>query len=460
MAITRKLHILGICGTFMGSLAQIAKQLGYQVSGSDVGMYPPMSDQLLQAGIVVSEGFDSAQIPSDVEWVIIGNALSRGNPAVEYVLEQGLPYISGPQWLGREVLQKRHVLAVSGTHGKTTTASMLAWILDVAGLNPSYLIGGVPENFGTSARLTNSPYFVIEADEYDTAFFDKRSKFVHYHPRILILNNLEFDHADIFPDLAAIERQFHHLIRTVPASGKILLHQQEPALEQVLEQGVWSEVLSIAQSQDAVSGWKWQLLEQDASSFKVTNPKQQSVDVHWSLSGLHNVKNAVIAMAAAAQVGVSLDLAVQALAEFISVKRRLEKIGESRGVLIYDDFAHHPTAIATTLEGVRAQHPQARIVAVLEPRSNTMKLGVHKDQLAQSVKAADVNFWLQPAQFTWSVATMAEACQGVVATNTEQLLQAVLAEVQAGDIVVVMSNGSFDNMPRRILAALQTKDSA
>lgn len=456
MAAAKKLHILGICGTFMGSLAQIAQQLGYQVSGSDVGVYPPMSDQLKQAGIQLCEGFNVEDIPTDVEWVIIGNALSRGNAAVEYVLEQGLPYISGPQWLGQQVLAKRHVLAVAGTHGKTTTASMLAWILDYAGLNPSYLIGGVPENFGRSARLTTSPYFVIEADEYDTAFFDKRSKFVHYYPRTLVLNNLEFDHADIFASLADIERQFHHLIRTVPSTGKILLHQQEPALERVLEQGVWSEVVAIA-AQANERGWSWQLVEHDAAKFVVTNPEQQSVEVNWSLSGLHNVKNAVIAMAAAAQVGVDLALAGQALAHFLSVKRRMEKVAEEQDIVVYDDFAHHPTAIATTLAGARAKHPHSRLVAVLEPRSNTMKLGVHKAQLAASVEAADLSFWLQPENIDWSLHEVAEQCRAPaqVCATTDALLAALMAELQAGDVVVVMSNGSFANMPRQILARLQ-----
>lgn len=459
MATPKKLHILGICGTFMGSLAQIAKQLGYEVSGSDAGMYPPMSDQLLHAGIAVSEGFRVEDIPTDVEWVIIGNALSRGNSAVEYVLEQGLPYISGPQWLGQEVLRHRHVLAVAGTHGKTTTASMLAWILDDAGLNPSYLIGGVPENFGTSARLTDSPYFVIEADEYDTAFFDKRSKFVHYYPRTFVLNNLEFDHADIFPDLAAIERQFHHAIRTVPASGKVLVPTQEPALERVVAQGMWSELVQVAQaSEKAAAGWQWQLIQEDASSFEVI-AEQQRVVVTWQLGGLHNVKNAVMAMAAAAQVGVSLEQSAAALGQFASVKRRLEKIGESHGVVIYDDFAHHPTEIATTLEGVRRQYPQARILAVLEPRSNTMKLGVHKDHLAAAVDAADLSVWLQPEHVQWSVTEVAEQCRvaGLVFKSVEAMIEALVAQVQSGDVIVVMSNGSFANMPRRFWAALSSK---
>lgn len=452
MVVAKKIHILGICGTFMGSLAQLAKQLGYQVSGSDTGVYPPMSDQLEQAGIKLTEGFDPAHIPADVDLVIIGNALSRGNAAVEYVLEQGLAYASGPQWLGQEVLRHKHVLAVAGTHGKTTTASMLAWILEYAGKNPSYLIGGVPENFGVSARLTDSPYFVIEADEYDTAFFDKRSKFVHYFSRTLVFNNLEFDHADIFPDLAAIERQFHHAVRTVPASGQIIWPTAEPALKRVLDQGCWSQQVTVGEQGD----WQWQLLQADASEFLVSTNDQQ-VKVQWQLTGVHNVKNAVMAMVAAAQIGIEPTQSAQALAEFVSVKRRLELVGEVNGVKIFDDFAHHPTAIATTLAGVRAKYPLRRLFAVLEPRSNTMKLGVHKEQLAQSVAVADKSFWLQPDSIEWSVADVVKACAqpSVSQTDVELLLDAVQAEAQAGDLIVVMSNGSFAGFPRKLLARLQ-----
>lgn len=437
----------------MGSLAQLAKQLGYQVSGSDAGVYPPMSDQLQHAGIALTEGFDPSGIPTDVDLVIIGNALSRGNAAVEYVLEQGIAYTSGPQWLGQEVLRHKHVLAVAGTHGKTTTASMLAWILEYAGKQPSFLIGGVPENFGVSARLTDSPYFIIEADEYDTAFFDKRSKFVHYFSNTLVFNNLEFDHADIFPDLAAIERQFHHAVRTVPASGQVLWPTEEQALKRVLEQGCWSQQIAVGEQGD----WCWQLLKEDASEFSVTAKNGAAVQVNWQLTGVHNVKNAVMAMIAAAQVGVDLAQAAAALAEFVSVKRRMELVGEVHGIKIYDDFAHHPTAIATTLEGLRAKYPQQRILAVLEPRSNTMRLGVHKAQLAQSVAAADKIFWLQPEHIDWSLAEVVTSCQqpAVFYSEVEQLLQAVQAEAQPQDLIVVMSNGSFANFPRKLLAALQ-----
>lgn len=450
---SQHIHILGICGTFMGSLAQIAKELGFNVSGSDAGVYPPMSDQLRQAGIELSEGFKPENIPADVDLVIIGNALSRGNPAVEYVLERNIPYTSGPQWLGQNVLQSRWVLAVAGTHGKTTTSSMLAWILDYAGMAPGFLIGGVPENFGVSARLGNSPFFVIEADEYDTAFFDKRSKFVHYHPRTAILNNLEFDHADIFPDLAAIERQFHHLIRTIPSSGQIILPERESALERTLAQGCWSSIVRTGVRPSA--DWQWRLLADDTSSFAVQQGKNE-VAVHWNLSGLHNIKNAVAAMAAAYHVGVKPEVSAQALSEFVSVKRRMEKVGQAQDICVYDDFAHHPTAIATTLEGARARHPHQRILAVLEPRSNTMKLGVHKAELAASVASADLSFWFQPDNIHWSVAEVAKACQHPSASfeQLDKLIAAVVAAAKDGDQIVVMSNGSFGGLPRRLVQAL------
>ncbi len=456
-----RLHILGICGTFMGSLAQLAKQLGHEVSGSDAGVYPPMSDQLSAAGIELSEGFDPQNIPADVELVIIGNAMSRGNPSVEYVLDRGIPYMSGPQWLGQAVLNGRWVLAVSGTHGKTTTSSMLAWILEYAGMQPGFLIGGVPQNFTVSARIGGSPFFVIEADEYDTAFFDKRSKFVHYQPRTLILNNLEFDHADIFPDLAAIERQFHHMIRTVPASGQIVLPVAEEALERVLAMGCWTPVTRFARNEGG--DWQWRLENDDASVFSIRNSDGSlSATVEWQLTGLHNVSNAIAAMLAARHVGVTPEIAAAALAEFASVKRRMERVGEAAGITVYDDFAHHPTAIATTLEGARARlaKDEGRILAVLEPRSNTMKLGVHKDGLASSVAAADIAYWFEPDNIDWSLADVVN--QGAVPSKCfndhDALISAVLAEAQPGDHIVVMSNGSFNGMPRRLLGALQEKN--
>ena len=448
--VAKRIHILGICGTFMGSLAQLAKALGHQVSGSDTGVYPPMSDQLIKAGIHLSEGFDPKNIPQDVDLVIIGNALSRGNPSVEYVLEQGLPYTSGPQWLGEEVLQKRWVLAVAGTHGKTTTSSMLAWILEYAGMQPGFLIGGVPENFEVSARLGGSPFFVIEADEYDTAFFDKRSKFVHYRPRTAILNNLEFDHADIFPDLAAIERQFNHLIRTIPSNGQIIFPNDEEAIERTLTQGCWSSVQRFGQDN---ADWTWRLENNDASSFSLHSEETGTATVNWQLSGLHNVKNAIAAMIAARHVGVTPEVAAEALGQFASVKRRMELVGETTNIQVYDDFAHHPTAIITTLEGAKAKFPNSRILAVVEPRSNTMKMGIHKDSLANSVAAADKAFWFQPDNLNWQLSDNipADHCFN----DHQQLIDAVVREAKPGDCIVVMSNGSFANMPRNLLAALQ-----
>lgn len=455
-----RLHILGICGTFMGSLAQLAKALGHEVSGSDAGVYPPMSDQLTAAGIELKEGFSPQNIPQDTELVIIGNAMARGNPAVEYVLERGIPYVSGPQWLNQNVLQGRWVLAVAGTHGKTTTASMLAWILEYAGMQPGFLIGGVPQNFAVSARLGSSPFFVIEADEYDTAFFDKRSKFVHYLPRTLVMNNLEFDHADIFPDLAAIERQFHHLLRIVPNNGQIIFPEGEPALERVVAQGAWSPIVRTSEQPSA--DWQFSLLSADGSAFSLTCAGQAH-QIHWALTGLHNVKNAACAMAAARHVGVQPEIAAQALAEFQSVKRRMERIGSAQGIEIYDDFAHHPTAIETTLVGAAAKfrqsNPQGRIFAVLEPRSNTMKLGIHKAELANSVAAADKAFWFQPDNIRWSLAEVAahSAQPGAAFNDHQSLIDAVLAEVRTGDKIIVMSNGGFANLPRRLLHALEAK---
>ncbi|WP_419813319.1 UDP-N-acetylmuramate:L-alanyl-gamma-D-glutamyl-meso-diaminopimelate ligase [Bacterioplanoides sp.] len=469
-----RLHILGICGTFMGSLAQLAKAQGHQVSGSDAGVYPPMSDQLQAAGIELTEGFDPSGIPDDVELVIIGNAMSRGNPSVEYVLDRGIAYMSGPQWLGQYVLQGKWVAAVSGTHGKTTTSSMLAWILEYANMAPGFLIGGVPENFGVSARLPgsenlgDSPFFVIEADEYDTAFFDKRSKFVHYQPRTLIVNNLEFDHADIFPDLAAIERQFHHVIRTVPASGLIVAPSNEPAIKRVLEMGCWTPVQTFEQElgqkgeqhkESAPCDWQWRLDKADASQFSLLADGIEAT-VNWSLSGLHNVSNAIAAMIAARHMGVTPEISAKALAEFISVKRRMELVGEVNGIQVFDDFAHHPTAIKTTLAGAKArqqsENSAGRVIAVLEPRSNTMKLGVHKNELAASVLDADKAFWFQPANMDWSLADVAEQCDvpAVCFDDLTELRQTLVSQAQPGDRIVVMSNGSFGGLPRVLVSDL------
>ncbi|GGY48361.1 UDP-N-acetylmuramate--L-alanyl-gamma-D-glutamyl-meso-2,6-diaminoheptandioate ligase [Bacterioplanes sanyensis] len=452
-----RVHILGICGTFMGSLAQLAKAAGHDVSGSDAGVYPPMSDQLQAAGIELFEGWSPEHIPADVDQVIIGNALSRGNPAVEHVLERGIPYTSGPQWLNQHVLPQRWVLAVAGTHGKTTTSSMLAWILDHAGMAPGFLIGGVPENFGCSARLGDTPFFVIEADEYDTAFFDKRSKFVHYQPRTLVLNNLEFDHADIFADLAAIERQFHHVVRTVPASGQVIYRADEAALQRVLSQGLWSS----SQAFGPASDWHWQLHAADGSDFDICHQGQAVARIRWSLKGLHNVSNAMAAVLAARHVGVAPELAAKALESFQSVKRRLQCLGDAAGVQIFDDFAHHPTAIASTLEGMAAAlQPGQRLIAVLEPRSNTMKMGNHQAALANAVAAADHVYWLQPEGLSWSLAELAAQHGHICCHSTDALLQALLAQLQPGDQVVCMSNGSFEQLPQRLLEQLQQQETS
>lgn len=446
MSASQHIHILGICGTFMGSLAQLAREKGFRVSGCDANVYPPMSDQLEAAGIELISGFDPANIPDDVDEVVIGNVMSRGNPVVEYVLERGIPYSSGPEWLRRNLLQGRWVLAVAGTHGKTTTASMLAWILECADMQPGYLIGGVPGNFPTSARLGGSPFFVIEADEYDTAFFDKRSKFLHYQPRTLIANNLEYDHADIFPDLAAIERQFHHLMRLVPASGQVILPVGEDALERVLKQGCWTSVERFGQGQRM----DYRLLEADGSAFELLENNQAVGVIRWPLTGLHNVRNACAAILAARHVGVRPALAIEALQKFRAARRRMELLAEAAGVRVFDDFAHHPTAIATTLAGFRASlTPQQRLIAVLEPRSNTMKAGVHKDSLAASVVDADLSCWLQPDNIVWSLQAVADACHGVCYNSVEALMAYLQSEVRAGDQVVFMSNGGFAGLPAR-----------
>ncbi|OCW98603.1 UDP-N-acetylmuramate:L-alanyl-gamma-D-glutamyl-meso-diaminopimelate ligase [Alishewanella sp. HH-ZS] len=444
------IHILGICGTFMGGIAALAKALGHQVTGSDQQVYPPMSTQLEQLGISLTPGYDPAQLEPAPDLVIIGNALSRGNPAVEYVLEHNLPYTSGPQWLSEQLLQQRWVLAVSGTHGKTSTASMLAWILDYAGLKPGFLIGGVPQNFGVSARLGEAPFFVIEADEYDTAFFDKRSKFVHYRPRTLVINNLEYDHADIFPDLAAIQRQFHHLLRTVPTSGLVLSPEATPAVTETLALGCWS------QREAYGSDWQAELLTPDGSQFALYWQQQQVALVNWSLSGQHNVDNAVMAIAAARHAGVPVGVAAEALASFVAPKRRMELKGTPQGIAIYDDFAHHPTAIATTLQGLRAKVGQARIIAVLEPRSNTMRLGVHQAALPQALLTADQVFLYEPRNAGWSMAELAArlSMPASVCYDIAELKASILALVQPGDQIVIMSNGAFGGIHQQLLEAL------
>ncbi len=443
-------HILGICGSFMGGIAAIAKSLGHTVTGSDTNVYPPMSTQLEALGITLTEGYDSAQFEPQPDMVIIGNAMSRGNPAVEYVLNRNLPYTSGPQWLLDNLLTDRWVIGVSGTHGKTTTSSMVAWILEYAGLNPGFLIGGIPENFGISARIGESPFFVIEADEYDSAFFDKRSKFVHYRPKTLIMNNLEFDHADIFADLAAIQTQFHHLIRMVPGNGLILSPIGDEALNTTLEKGCWSEQQFLGKD------WRAELLAADGSAFSVIYDDQKVGEVYWSLLGQHNVDNALMAIAAAHHAGVQTQDAIAALSSFKNVKRRMETKGFVNGITVYDDFAHHPTAIATTLDGLRNKVGKARILAVLEPRSNTMKMGVHKDTLAQSWQEADNVFVYQPSSLSWSLQDAAEQSPTPARCfdNVEAIVQAVAAEARDGDHVLVMSNGGFEGIHQRLIDAL------
>jgi len=456
------IHILGICGTFMGSLAQLAKAMGHRVTGSDAQVYPPMSTQLEQAGIELIEGYHPEQLKPAPDLVVIGNAMSRGNPVVEALLNQTIPYTSGPQWLCEHLLQDKWVLAVAGTHGKTTTASMLTWVLEFANMEPGYLIGGVPKNFETSARLGTSPFFVVEADEYDSAFFDKRSKFVHYRPRTLVLNNLEFDHADIFKDLAAIQTQFHHLIRTVPSNGLIIKPDNEPALDEVLEMGCWTptvqtSVISTEATQTrSVEGWQARLIDEDGSQFELMFDGVSAGVVHWQQTGLHNVRNAMAAAAAARNVGVTPEIAVQALSEFGGVKRRMECLGEVGGVHVYDDFAHHPTAIETTLQGLRAKVGHKKIVAIIEPRSNTMRMGIHKSQLAQVTAEADVVLWHQPESVDWSLQSVIDESQNEaeLLASVDDLIDRCVTACDQQTHVVIMSNGGFGGIHQKLLDRL------
>jgi len=443
------IHILGICGTFMGGLALLARAAGHTVTGCDENVYPPMSTQLESEGIALTRGYDAAQMSLAPDLYVVGNAISRGNPLLEAVLDAGAAYMSGPQWLAEHVLQGKWVLGVAGTHGKTTTASLLAWLLEDGGLNPGFLIGGVPGNFGLSARLTESPFFVIEADEYDTAFCDKRSKFVHYRPRTAILNNLEFDHADIFADLAAIETQFHHLVRTMPASGRIIANAQAPALDRVLARGCWSELERFG----GEDGWSATLDADGTGEFRLAG--QVLGRVAMPMAGEHNLSNALAAIAAARHVGVPPAASIDALSRFSGVKRRLEVRGTVRGVTVYDDFAHHPTAIALTLEGLRKRERGGRILAVLEPRSNTMKLGVMKAQLPDSLAVADAVF-CYAGGVDWDVAgALAPLGDKLdVHTQLDALVAAVVARAQPGDHVLVMSNGGFGGIHQKLLDAL------
>ena len=450
------IHILGICGTFMGGIALLSRELGYRVTGSDTGVYPPMSTQLRAAGIELQEGYRPEHLDPRPDCVVVGNAMSRGNPLVEHLLNQGLPYTSGPQWLAEHVLQGRWVLAVSGTHGKTTTTSMLAWILEQAGMAPGFLVGGVPANFGVSARIGDTDFFVVEADEYDTAFFDKRSKFVHYRPRTLIINNLEFDHADIFDNLAAIQRQFHHLVRCVPGNGRIVHRHGVAAIDETLAMGCWTPTTSFGPGEQCAADWRGQLLAKDGSSFRLLPDTGAPVDVKWPHCGDHNVENALAAIAAAKHVGVIPEVAAAALAGFRGVRRRLELLGRPGDVAVYDDFAHHPTAIATTLKGLRARGGKGRLIALIEPRSNTMRMGEHREQLAAATADADVVHWFQPEGLDWSlervVASSPVAAQ--LHTDIQELVENVGREARGGDQIVIMSNGSFGGIQQKLLRLL------
>ncbi|MCC5881646.1 MAG: UDP-N-acetylmuramate:L-alanyl-gamma-D-glutamyl-meso-diaminopimelate ligase [Halomonas sp.] len=452
-------HILGICGTFMGSLALLARDMGHTVTGSDSGVYPPMSTQLIEAGIALREGYAASNLEPLPDLVVVGNALSRGNAEVEALLDLGLPYTSGPQWLAEHVLPGRQVIAVAGTHGKTTTASLTAWLLESAGLEPGFLIGGVPRNFGVSARLgaPGSP-FVVEADEYDTAFFDKRSKFVHYRPEIAVLGNLEYDHADIFPDLAAIERQFHYLVRSVPGRGRLLVADGEPSLDRVLEMGCWTPVERFGDQ--ASSPWRLELERDDASRFRVVHQQGETNEdavIDWPLTGIYNARNALAALAAAHVCGVDLARACAAAARFETPRRRQEVRGEVGGVQVIDDFAHHPTAFAATLEGLRAATPRGRLLAVIEPRSNTMRLGTLRDRLMASTAAADRVYWYQPPGLDWSLAPLVEASPvpACLEEDIDALVASLVAEARPMDRIVVMSNGGFGGIHEKLLAALE-----
>jgi UDP-N-acetylmuramate: L-alanyl-gamma-D-glutamyl-meso-diaminopimelate ligase len=452
-------HILGVCGTFMGGIAAIARAAGHRVTGSDRNVYPPMSTQLEALGIELIEGYDAAQLDPAPDVVVIGNVMTRGQPVIEALLDRGISYASGPEWLSREVLHDRWVLAVAGTHGKTTTSSLLAWILEHAGLQPGFLIGGVPANFDTSARLGAAPFFVIEADEYDTAFFDKRAKFVHYHPRTVILNNLEYDHADIYPDVAAIQRQFHHLVRTVPGSGRILWNAADDRLKETLAMGCWTPLEGFAGHAVAEAHWSGRAAGgvEDFSCFDVLELGEKRGTVKWDLIGAHNMENALAAIAAARHAGVPVGRAIEALGSFAGVARRMQLRGEVNGVRVYDDFAHHPTAIATTVDGLRRRVGSARIVAVLEPRSNTMRMGLHRDSLAASLAGADEAWLYTPADLGWDAGdVLAQLGNRGHGRNDVGVLARDLAQsLRPGDHALIMSNGGFGGLHGKLLAELR-----
>jgi len=451
-----RVHILGICGTFMGGLALIARELGWQVSGADQGIYPPMSDQLRAAGIELSEGYASLPGAAQCDAVIVGNAMTRGLPAVEQLLREKRPLISGPDWLYQQVLRKRTVLAVAGTHGKTTTSAMLTWILECAGLQPGFLIGGVPLNFGVSARLGDGEVFVVEADEYDSAFFDKRSKFVHYRPDVLVLNNLEFDHADIFEDLAAIRRQFHHLVRTLPDNGLILRHRPDSALDSLLEMGCWTPLESFGAGGD----WRTDRLDAAGRQFRVLHAGAETGRVAWSLIGDFNAENALAAIAAAAHLGVAPAQACAALDRFKSPRRRLELRGEVNGVTVYDDFAHHPTAIAASVQALRRAAPEQRLIAVLDPASNTMRMGVHRETLAPALRGADRVLLYRQPDVQFDLERVAAQCPvpAAVFTELDTLVQTLAADSRPGDQILIMSNGAFGAIHGKLLNALTARD--
>lgn len=446
-------HILGICGTFMGGVALLAKSLGHRVTGSDENVYPPMSTQLAEQGIELTQGWDSSQLTPEPDIIVIGNAMRRGNPLVEYILDHNLRYTSGPQWLSENLLQDRWVIAVAGTHGKTTTSSMIAWILQHAGFDPGFLIGGIPLNFGVSAQLGSAPFFVVEADEYDTAFFDKRSKFVHYHPRTLVLNNLEYDHADIFPNLEAIKTQFHHLVRIVPNNGLIVANDDDVNLSETLKQGCWTPVQSFGSEAD------WQASPTTRTAFEVTYQGKTMGRVDWSLMGKHNQMNALCAIAAARHAGIDVNIATSALADFKSVKRRLEIRDVVNDITIYDDFAHHPTAIRLTVEGLRTNVGMARIVAVLDFRSNTMRAGIHKEAMKFTLSAADFVIVHRPDAMQWDPWEIKDelGAEALFPPSLDKIVSTVTELAKPSDHVLIMSNGAFGGIHEKLADALRGK---
>ena len=454
------IHILGICGTFMGGVAALARAAGHKVTGCDRNVYPPMSTQLRKLGIEIHEGVDAAQLDINPDCVVVGNVMTRGIDVVEAMLDRGMPYQSGPQWLAENVLQDRHVLAVAGTHGKTTTASMLAWILEDAGLAPGFLIGGIPANFGVSARFGESPWFVVEADEYDTAFFDKRAKFVHYRPRTLVLNNLEYDHADIFEDMDAILWQFHQLMRTIPGAGRVLLNGADDNLRQVVDQGCWTPVETFSTADD--TDWSARFTDSVERHIGLRGPGGQSAETRWQVGGIHNLENAIAAVAAAASAGVTVEQSAAALARFQGVKRRMERTATVADIAIYDDFAHHPTAIGKSIRSMRRRYPGHRVLVAIEPRCNTMKMGIHKDTLAESLQDADIVWMYRPDDvgddFEASLQPLGEKLR--MFGDYDQLVDDMSRRVLGGDQVIFMSNGGFGSARQTLTAVLQRTRSA